>query len=1057
MQDFQNPKGESDCKYSIDQIVEIILRDKKYYAATYGGVNLSGGDPLLQDPDSLIFLLQLLKNEKINICAETTLFVPWKNVEKIAPYIDLFLIDFKVIGDNELHKKLTKQEDTLIHSNLKKLIGLKAKIKFRMVMVPGHNDSEANIKAAADYLKSIKCETVELLKYHSMYEEKAKRLKLEFVPLNITHEQSQASIKRGVEVFKQFGIKAENAELDFTPHKTVFTRRVRLIQKAIREAPRTMDLEVSKLKTKYYRKNGWKKPVSIHRAERLAYVLRNKGVKVYPHELLVGNFTSKRVGGQVWEEQYGGLPYIIVLYKMSTQKPVPFKISFPDRMYFYTRIAFYWWNHSLMHWAYPYIPDLILGLARTSEMVVGFNNNMASIAHFIVNFDRVLQLGTTGIIEEIKQKKKEHPEKKKTFYDGAIIGLEALEDFAEKYAVHLSNMSLTEQDPVRRKELEEMAEICHHVPKFPARTFHEAMQSMMFLQIALCTEAYENALSYGRLDLVLYPYYKKDLDAGRITYEKAKELICLFTLKMDECVFVNDGNSILGVNKNFETLSTDQTYTFGGVDKDGNDVTNDVTYMLMDACELQPLAIDPAARVHSDSPKEYLRRLAQIYINGSPQPKIYSDETYIDAIMKHYPVTLEQARNYAIVGCVEPNATDDHFGNTDCANMNLCLPFLQALKGHEHDLWKPKLKDQFDKLTDNAIEWIFGGEAIGFLKDKSVSKAVIARVHNNQIKRQKKQGLFKYTPPLDMDQLIERFQTRLNFLANSILKDHQQIEAILRTRFTTPFSSSLSRGCMNSGKDYYEGGAELNSSGIQALGVTDVADSLYAIDEVVFKKKLFPIEQVIKAIDNNFEGPYNKKIHKTLLAVPKFGDDSSPEATEWVNKVMEIYNNALDSVPNCPRNGRYSAGYYALNVGTRYGRRTQALPSGRLKGVPLANSITPHYGMEENDLLSALNAMSRVNWVEHAENGTTATLTIDSALFQGEDGENNLANIIKTYLTNGGMQLQPNVINREVLLDAYAHPEKHKYLMVRIAGYNAYFNELTDELKQVIINRTYYS
>jgi formate C-acetyltransferase len=160
-------------------------------------------------------------------------------------------------------------------------------------------------------------------------------------------------------------------------------------------------------------------------------------------------------------------------------------------------------------------------------------------------------------------------------------------------------------------------------------------------------------------------------------------------LKIDEIHFVNDGNSLLSVNKLFETMSVDQTMTFGGVDKDGKDATNDITYMLIDACELQPYAIDPSARIHKDSPEKYLERLAEVYINGCPMPKVNSDDVYIKAILKHYPVTIEQARNYAIVGCVEPNASDDHFGNTDCANVNLALPFLQALKGHTYDLWKP--------------------------------------------------------------------------------------------------------------------------------------------------------------------------------------------------------------------------------------------------------------------------------------------------------------------------------------------------------------------------------
>ncbi len=1055
MQSFQSELAlDGDC--SIDDVIEVVSRDKDYYSSTNGGVTLSGGEPLLQDPDSLIRLLQLLKKKNIKVTAETTLHAPWNSISKVAPYIDLFLVDLKVVGDDNLHMKLTQQDSTVIHSNIKKLLDLNANVKFRMVMVPGYTDGESNIKATSKFLKSIKYDSIELMRYHNLYEEKAKRLGLEVVSLNITPERSLESINKGVKLFKENGIKAENADLDSSRHKAEFSKRTLAVQKAIREAPRALCMETARLKTNYYKSVGWnrlkgywKKPVHIHRSERFAYVLANKTVKIYPNELLVGNFNAKRVAGQLWEELYGSLPGFF-LFMVNRQHPVPFECSRKDLIYFYTRIAVYWFKKGLFMRIYDTIDKIVLGLARTAEMVAGFNNNMAQICHFIPNFERVLTLGTSGIKEEIKAKQKETPANKKTFYEGALIGLDALEAWAQRYADELSRLSKIAKNPVRKKELEEMAEICAHVPKYPARTYHEALQSILFLEIALCQEQYENAISYGRLDQILYPYYKKDLEAGRITYEKAQELLCLFILKIDEVIFVNDGNSLLALNKNFETLSVDQTVTFGGVDKDGKDATNDITYMLIDVCELQTLAIDMAGRIHKNSPERYLERLAESYINGSPQPKLYSDELYIESIQRHYPVPIQDARNYAIIGCVEPNANDDHFGNTDCGNVNVALPFLQALKGHEYDLWNPGIDDQFQKLTANLVDFFFHG-------NNKISKYITSTYYNKLMrKRNKKKGLYIYNPPSSMEELLARFQTRLNVLTNSILRDHQIIEHKLRKHYTTPLASSLSRGCMKSGKDFYEGGATLNSSGIQALGITDVADSLYALDEVVFKNKLFTIDQVIRAIDHNFEGDY-KKVQDALLAVPKFGDDSSCEPSKWVSKVMEVYNNALDSVPHCPRHGRYSAGYYALNLNTRYGRKTQALPSGRLNGLPLANSITPHYGMEEGDLLSSLNSVAKVNFTDHAENGTTATFTVDSSMFQGPEGVKKLASIYKTFLTSGGMQLQPNVVNREVLIDAYHHPEKHKYLMVRIAGYCAYFNELTKELKLSIINRTCYS
>jgi pyruvate formate lyase activating enzyme len=231
------------CDYSIDEIIEIVSRDKEYYLSTNGGVTLSGGEPLLQDPDSLIRLLELLKKENIKITVETALHAPWQNISKIAPYIDLFLVDLKVVGDDNLHLKYTKQDSTLIHSNIKKLLELNANIKFRMVMVPGFTDNERNIQATSEFLKSINYDSIELMKYHDIYEEKAKSFGLELEPLNITPEQSLESIQKGVKLFEDYGIKAENTDLDFSKHKAVFTKRVKAIQKDIRGSKRALCIE----------------------------------------------------------------------------------------------------------------------------------------------------------------------------------------------------------------------------------------------------------------------------------------------------------------------------------------------------------------------------------------------------------------------------------------------------------------------------------------------------------------------------------------------------------------------------------------------------------------------------------------------------------------------------------------------------------------------------------------------------------------------------------------------------------------------------------------------
>lgn len=279
----QNPEGLSFTggavpllDYTTSELAEIVLRDKKYYYASGGGITLSSGEPLLQDAKALEEFLIKLKKEKIHIAAETTLFAPWSNIERVAPYIDLFLVDFKTVGNEERHKQLTGQDSKLIHSNLAKLRELGANIRFRMAVIPGLNDSKANVEAITNYLKSMNYFEIDLLKYHNAYEDKAKRLNLDRPMLNITPEQSAESLKRCLRMFNARGITAVDVSFDEEGKKTEFTERVKRIQQDQRDAGRALCIESSKLKTQFYRKNRFKGSPYIYRSERLKHVLKNK-------------------------------------------------------------------------------------------------------------------------------------------------------------------------------------------------------------------------------------------------------------------------------------------------------------------------------------------------------------------------------------------------------------------------------------------------------------------------------------------------------------------------------------------------------------------------------------------------------------------------------------------------------------------------------------------------------------------------------------------------------------------------------------------------------------
>jgi formate C-acetyltransferase len=1055
----QNPEaltrtaGTDDISLSVDALCAELLKDRAYYQASGGGVTFSGGEPLLQKPALLLELFKALKSEGVPISIETALHAPREHIAALAPLVDLFLVDFKLIGDCAGHKALTKQEDELIVSNFIELQKHKANIRVRMLVVPGKNDAPAQIKAAAAFLLSKGVQSIELLQYHTMHESKAERLALEIPQLGISPNQALPALKRAAEEFRNAGIAVESDYLQPDVQPTVFTPRVRAIWQEIKSAPREVCFETAHLKTAYYKKyKGFRKPVYIHRAERLYYVLDRRTVKIYPGELIVGNFTAKRVAGQVWEEQFGVL-YSSFLYKGEKMTPVEFVNSREERLRFYKDILPYWLPRCVIG---RFVQEngfgqLSQSFSSVAEQKVGFNNNFAAIAHYIVNFDRFLTNGTMGLKREVRATRDASPGKNRDFYTGVLVSLQALERFGQRYAEQLENLAKYEQRPRRRAELKQMQAVCERVPKYPARTFHEALQSMMFLLIALCAEGYENAVSYGRLDQILQPYYEADLKAGRITYDQAKELLALWVLKMDECVEVNDGDGIFNISKLFETVSTDQALTFGGVKPDGSDGTNDVTYMLCDICELTPLSANMCARISKNSPQKYLDRLARLYVGGCPMPELFSDEEYVKSLTGHYDVTVEQARDYGITGCVEPNCCKEHFGNTDSANMNVTLPLLQAMKGHSDDLWNYSFGRQLEKYVFRIADYASNGKTAAWAKKLRGWRA--DTMEQLEIKR----GKHVYDPPRSMEELLRRYQERLNFLARSVLADQQKIEAVLRRYFVTPLASSLYTSCVENGMDAYEGGATFNTAGIQAVGITDTGDSFYAIEQLVFVQKKYSMEALCRAVDENFESAVGQRVLVDILALPKFGDNRTEETARWVTKTMEMYNIALEQCPYALRKGKYTAGYYALNTSDRYGKYMGALPSGRKKGVPLANSVTPHYGAAQDDLLSALNDIAKVDFASYAVNGTTVTFTIDAALFPGEKGVRNLSEIFRTFLTTGGMQFQPNVVSRELLQEAYDHPEKHRYLMVRVAGYCSYFHELSDDLKKVIINRTCYT
>jgi formate C-acetyltransferase len=391
-------------------------------------------------------------------------------------------------------------------------------------------------------------------------------------------------------------------------------------------------------------------------------------------------------------------------------------------------------------------------------------------------------------------------------------------------------------------------------------------------------------------------------------------------------------------------------------------------------------------RLHEKSPESFIKRAAEVASQGKGVPAFFSDEAVIGSLVANgYPI--EESRNYGIVGCVEPAIPGKSFFSTDAALFNLPICLETALK-----------------------------------KENNFSA---------------------------IDEVIEAFRLQVEAMVSRLVDDIHVIEKGNRDFHPTPLSSMLVRGCLESGKDLTRGGALYNSSGIQGVGVADAADSLTAIDHVVFKKKKYSMAKLLKAMRDDFNN--HEKMRAELIKAPKFGNNH-PEADKYAGLVAEIFYSALNKHTNT-RGGPYVPGFYSSTCHVAFGEKVGALPCGRKAGEPFAASLGAANGMDRNGATALLNSVASIN-VNLAPNGYAVNLRFDQNTLSGDKGRNIVSGLVGGFFKKGGMEMQLNVVDHKTLKEAREHPGRHPDLVVRVAGYCAYFDDLPDSVKAEIISRT---
>jgi len=636
--------------------------------------------------------------------------------------------------------------------------------------------------------------------------------------------------------------------------------------------------------------------------------------------------------------------------------------------------------------------------------------------------------------------------RKTHFYEAVIRSCKAVISYAERYAKLAEEMAAKCSDSVRKAELLQIAKNCYNVPRKGATSFYEACQTVWFIQQLLQVESSGHSISPGRFDQYMYPYYKKDIDNGVITRDFAQELIDCFWIKLNDINKVRDAASAEG----FAGYSLFQNLIVGGQNAAGIDVTNDLSFMCIDAA-MHVMLPQPSLsiRVWNGTPHELMMKAATLTRTGVGLPAYYNDEVIIPSLLSR-GVALEDARNYCIIGCVEPQAPGKTEGWHDAAFFNMLRPL--------------------ELVFSNGYE---DGELV------TIETGDVANMKT-------------------FDEFYDAYKAQMNYAIELLVNADNAVDLAHMERGVLPFESCMVDGCLESGKTLQEGGAIYNFTGPQGFGIANVTDALVAIRTLVFEQKVLTLSEFKTALAENFgEGmdeatiskltqsvaqsvaaagtpitedliksiyeqvkqasvsPEKKKKYESLLAaideLPKYGNDIE-EIDLFAKDVAYTYTRPMETYKN-PRGGMYQAGLYPVSANVPLGAQTGATPDGRLARKPIADGVGPASGRDKLGPTAAANSVARL---DHgiASNGTLYNQKFHPSALSSTRALEKFVSYIRGYFDQKGMHVQFNVVSRETLLDAQQNPEKYKSLVVRVAGYSALFTSLSRSLQDDIINRT---
>ena len=801
--------------------------------------------------------------------------------------------------------------------------------------------------------------------------------------------------------------------------------RINKMLKWLKETDSTADSQRAMIITEAYQKYEMY-PQNIKCAMALRDVLQGVDVRIWPGELIVGELAAPPNSAPIY-------PEFSVDWLIDEFDNRPMENRTNDRYVVSKQVQDdirsiqpYWKGKTLSEAVLAtYTEEEKKGSHLEKCVLLESLFLYAGVGHVCANYEKLLKLGFGGIRKRIEEKMADLDEsipgdvKKKEFYTAELIMLDGVKSYITRYGDLAAVMARAEQDPVRKAELERVSSNCRWVAEGAPRDFWEAIQLWHIATNMIIIETNGHSVTYGRFDKIFWPFYKHDIETGTLTREFMQELIEHSFLKMHQLRKIRDTAAITFSSG---TIMGGTALDVGGVDEDGNDITNDLSYMVLDA-HAHTRIPNPwmGVRLHKGSPREFKIKVFNVIRIGTGEPKIFNDEPMIRSLL-NYGKPIGDARNYVGIGCVEPAVPGKTYGWHDSGSMNLAKVMTLAING-----------GRCIECSDKCPRWAkCGGAGTQLSIDTGSLEAFTS-----------------------FDQVKESFDKQMKYWCDKLISTINKIDYAHQRLKPLPYLSLLVDDCVEQGKDVSAGGARYNHSGPQGVGLGTTADALSVVRQLVFDEKRVTGGELLAALRANWEGyePLYALVNSDRMHHYGNDDDYADEIAQFV---MNTYCKHIEHRPT-PHGGEYMPGVFSVTNNVMHGTVVWATPDGRKAGEPVSDCIGPAHTQccshDRRGPTAIANSVSKLD-MPRIGNGIILNWKFSPTAVSGETGRDSLMALMDGYFERQGMQSQFAIVGKETLKAAQKDPDSYRDLLVRVAGYSAYFVELSAELQNDLIGRT---